>query len=457
MAAANQAVRTPTSANRLKAGASLETIEQVAAKQADAIRERMQRAKKQTQRLQDTSEQLQEAVKRGDIDQVKIIAADFQSASQDAEQNSQDLAQAMIGLTKGFKDIGIALEEVQEQSEDEKKLVTDAEALVARKESELRVAQDERVRAGTKTNFLGVRDRAVEEAKEKVNQRETELATAKAGVEAAKQLAAQRQRDRLKNMDLEHSLQRLQSITTQISTIAKERVGEIETNLESIQTGRVEMGESLKKLAIDVEAGDQNMKRVNAELSQLLEQQREQTANSPEWTTLEAQIRDKQSELAMVESDRNKAFAASQDGQRFLQMYDVQEQSQRGLLQFHQMWITTLETGVEQRSILYESHLGVIRAAGDQAAMSMVDKVATETDERLTEDAARHLSAIQGNAIDRLKAIPEQVKRLRDIKSASDLKKAAFDRDFNGLLDQFHHNWGTPAGFDDAQPPQPGA
>lgn len=435
---------------RQPGGLTLETIEKTTADRAQAVRSRMDSQKERTARLKQTAEDLQDALKSGDIDRVKILSANFKSASEDLDSNTKDLAQVMMGLGQGFKDIGIALEEVQQRSADEQKLVDDAHALLERMEGRVSAANTELATAERSFDFLGSRQRAVTAANEAIASATRQRDDAKVGITTAEQLADQRMRDRLQNMSLDQSLQRLQSITQQVIQIATERISEIETNIEAIEAGRIQTVEDLKSYTKEIEEGDSKIAAVKAAIQNLNDQQRELTENSSEWTALQGQIKEKQNELAQVEADRNKAFSLAQDGQRFLEAYAVQEASQRGLLQFHQIWISTLETGVQQRSVLYESHLGVIRAAGDQKAMGMVDAVAVETDERITNDAAKHLGAIQNQMTDKLISMPDQVRRMREITSAMAEGKAAFDQNMDKLRAIFNQNYDTPQGYDDS-------
>lgn len=435
---------------RQPGGMTLETIEQVTADRAQAVKDRMAASRDRTARLKQTAEELQEAIKNRDIDRVAILSADFKSASEGLNANTKDLAEVMMGLGQGFKDIGIALEEVQQRSADEQKLVDDANALLGQMEGRVLAANTQLATAEKSFDFLGSRQRAITAANEAIAIATRQRDDAKVGITTAEQLADQRMRDRLQNMSLDQSLSRLQSITQQVIQIASDRISEIEGNIVAIENGRIQTVEDLKSYTKDIEEGDSKIAAVKAAIQNLQDQQRELQENSSEWTNIQGQIKEKQNELAQVEADRNKSFSLAQDGQRFLEAYAVQEASQRGLLQFHQIWISTLETGVQQRSVLYESHLGVIRAAGDQKAMGMVDAVAVETDERITSDAAKHLGAIQNQMADKLSSMPDQVRRMREITSAMAEGKAAFDQKMDELRTIFNKNFDTPQGYDDS-------
>lgn len=453
-----EASRTLGAQARLRGGVSLQAVEQATDTQATLIKKRMEDDRARTARLKDTADKMQDAIKRGDINEVGILSADFQSAAAAADANSKDLAQVMMGLGNQFKDIGIVLKEVQERSADEQKLVDDAEAFVGRMEGRLAAANTQLATAeAMKLNLFGSKDKAVQAAQDAITKANTDIDNAKAAVLTANQLADQRMRDRLQNMNLEQSLQKLQSTTTQIVEIAKARIDEITANLEAIESGRIQTVEDLKAYSAKVENSDKDIADLKAELANLAGQQQEHTENTPEWTALNGQIIQKNNDLAELESARNQAFALSQDGARFLEMYKVQESAQRSLLQFHQIWITTLETGVEQRSIIYESHLGVIRATGDQQAMGLVDSVAVETDERITEDATKHLAAGRNALQEKLESLPEDIKRMRQLTAAEVQSAATFEAGLEKLRDLAAHNWNTPQGYDDRATYMPGA
>lgn len=81
----------------------------------------------------------------------------------------------------------------------------------------------------------------------------------------------------------------------------------------------------------------------------------------------------------------------------------------------------------------------------------MVDRIGVETDERITEDAAKHLSAARKGMINRMQDMPDRILRMRDIRSASAQAKAAFDDSYEQLLVDYRRNYGTSENYDDTQ------
>lgn len=425
----------------------MRAVQDTAREQASKIKERLDAGAEQTERLQDIAEKMRSAVQRGNIDEVKILTADFDTARRSFAQNTKDLAAAMMGLGEEFRSIGVTLVEAKNFEPQEQILIDDASARVARAERSLANAND--------AWFF----------------KDSRIVTARQGLEAAKiglkvdtELAETQRRMRLENMNLEQSMQQLQTITTQITEIATKRIDDITENLKAVEAGAIATGKDLETLAEEGEQLQKKLNRANNELSALHEELNGYKANSTEWTECDGRIRAKNRARDKVETEKNKTFALTQEAQRFIEMYKVQEESQRQLLSFHETWIAMLQEGSRQRSVLYKSHLGVIQAAGDQQAMSMTDAIAVETDERTTKDAAEHLQAIRGNIADRLERAPEDVRRLRAIKAADTKAQVAFEQRVNTLQDQFYKNWGTGVGYDDratyrgqepAQPAQP--
>lgn len=426
-----------------------QTIEATTSEQAKKIQTRMAEAQQQGQRLQEFASAFQEATVKGDTKRMDLITADFKAASEHAEEIRFDLASSMLALGTGFKDIGLTIDEIQKLNYQEEQIIADAKELVEQKKASLEAARLKKIQAEGKWFFRGS---AVNTAQKSIDLAKLELATAEAGIETAKQLAAKMQRERLQNASLADSLQRLQTITTEVTEISEARIGEIEANLDSVKVGRVEIIKSLTTYATQVQEGDKKIVDLKAVIANLRMQQSEMIANSPEWTDLKGQVEAKNNELAEVEAERNKAFALHQDGLRFVEMYRVQENAQLASLQFHKTWVATLRSGVEQRATIFTSHLGVVQASADQQAMDMVDQIATKTDEDITADAVAHTAAQRDAMLKKLQRYPDQIATLRELGSQEAKSQAQFWDALAELARQFSpDNYGAQPGYDDPE------
>jgi hypothetical protein len=97
---------------------------------ADRFKERSARAAEQTDKLQQLRGAWQLALQSKDIDTLKILNADFESAARESAQNTKDLSGMMFALLDGYKDIGVAIKAAEEFNTEEKKIMDDAAALV---------------------------------------------------------------------------------------------------------------------------------------------------------------------------------------------------------------------------------------------------------------------------------------------------------------------------------------
>ncbi len=421
---------------------TVEAVEAAHRRNAAQLQERNRTAQETAARVKETVDKFQAALQRGDIDQTQILAADFKSANEAGLKQTRDIAQVLMALQESSKDTGIVLKNVGERNDQEQAVIDAAVAVQAAKEAELRAANDELAKAKN----AWFKDRAEAAAKDAIAKAETGLAIAKEAVTTATQMAEKMKRDRLVNMSLDKSIAQLSEITQQVVALARDRIADIEGNLGAVKAGREEIAENLKQYALDAEARKAEVLEKTAAIKNLEDQHAEQQENSSEWMDLKAKIEAERSELTRLEAAHNKSFTLLNDGQRFLQMYHVQETAQREALGFHEIWIATLESGERERSILYTSHLGIVKAAGDQQMLSDVDAVATQNDEDITLLSSRHLAAMRNSTLKRGQALPGQIKRLTQISEADSMSKASFNDGMEKLARQFQELYGETAG-----------
>lgn len=425
----------------------VQSVQKKQAVEANRFKERSATAHEQTEKLKDIRSRWQEALEHKDIDTLKILNADFESASRDSAANSKDLSQMMFALLEGYKDIGVVIKSAEEFNESEIKLTQDADALLAQAKGKLVQAQ------GKQWNLFGMRDNAIAAATNDINTAETSLTM-------AKQQAEMMRRERLNNMDLSQSMALQQGITQELTEIAQARITEIETNLTAVKENVTATMDGISTDTTALEKFDQDLTQANAELASLNEEMISYKENSSEWQECRSRILVKTRQRDDIEAERNATFMRAQEGQRFIEFNKIEEQGQVQLLAQHKNWISLLQMGSQQRDILYEVHLGLVRGAADQEAMSMIDKVGTETDERMATDASKKAQAMRKNTLDRLASMPEKVRRLRSITETEIQNQADFERQFAEQIEEFHRNFGTAAGYDDraahrsAQPAQ---
>ena len=426
-----------TSLNSAPAGRiDMRSVQQRQQAGASRFKERSAKAAEQTEKLAKIGDAWKQALETKDIDTLKILNADFESATRESAQNAKDLSSMMFALLDGYKDIGITIKAAEDFSVDEKKITADAAALVEEAKGKLVQAQAMQI------NLFGRRDNAIAKAK-------IAIEVAEAAVKTATQQAEAQRRSRLNNMDLSQSMQLQQAITAELTEVAQARIAEIEANLTSVQNNVTSTMDGIKTDTAAMEQFDRNLVQANAELGTLNEELASYTDNSSEWQECRERIINKTRERDNIEADRNAVFMRTQEGQRFIEFNKMEEQGQIQLLAQHKNWISLLQMGAQQRDILYEVHLGLVRGAADQEAMARIDQVATETDERMVTDAAMKTQAMRQNTLERLNRIPEQVRRLRQVTEAETTSQVAFEKAFAARIEEFHKNFGSGDGYDD--------
>lgn len=404
--------------------------------QAEQLKVRSAKSVEQAEKLKDIRNAWQEAINTNDIDQLKILNADFSAASQEAAKNRGDLSAMMISLLDGYKDIGISIAAANELNADEKKMVTDAEALLESAKGKLPQAQ------AIQYNFLGRRDKAIAAAKNAIEVAEAAVATAKS------QTASMR-RTRLNDMNMTSSLQLQQAVAQELTTKAQENIATIEADLDAVQQN---VSATMDRIKIDtktMEDLDTQLKQANGELGTLNEELTSYTENSSEWQDCRDRIVKKTRERDDLETQRNSAFLAAQEGQKFLEFNRQEEQGQATLLAQHKQWITIMQMGSEQRDVLYEKHMRFVQGSADVEGLSMADQIATETDKRLATETAMQTQAMRKNMLDRLGRMPGEVKAMRSIREADVKGQVEYEKRFISMIEEFHKNFGTDAGYDD--------
>lgn len=402
----------------------------------DRFKERSAKAAAQTQKLSEMRGAWQKALETKDLDTLKILNADFQSATRASAQNTKDLSSMMFALLDGYKEIGISIKAAEDFTTSEQSIMSSAQALVVQARGSLVQAQ------AKQWNIFGMRDKAIAIA-------QSSIETAEGAVKTAKQQAELMRRDRLNTMDMKQSMQLQQAITQELTAVAQERIAEIESNLTSVQQNVTDTMDGIKTDTLEMEGLDEKLAQANGEIRTLNDELVSYIENSSEWQDCRDRVLKKTRERDNTEAQRNAAFMRTQEGQRFIEFNRMEEQGQVQLLAQHTNWISLLQMGTKQRDILYEVHLGLVRGAADQQAMSMIDEVATQTDEHMVGDAAMKTQAMREATLRRLEGLPDQVRRLRAITSTENKNQVEFERKFAAQIEEFHANFGSTAGYDD--------
>lgn len=425
---------------RLKQGAAgrmdVKDVLDRSAQTANRFKERTAKARDQTDRMKGIREEMAEAIVAKDIDKMKILNATFAEARADYQKNSRDLSAVMGGLLTGYQDIGVALKAAEQFTADEQKLIDNASALVEESKRKLGHAENDWY------ILPGGKKRAVKAANEAI-------ATAENGVVTATQMAEALRRERLNNMSIQQSMQLQQGITQELTELAQDRIAGIQENLEEIQVNTDILADQLKTEAKKLEDLDKALEQANAELHTLQEELAGYAQNSSEWQACRDRIRLKERERNHVESDRNATFLRNEQAQVFIESSKIQEDGQRELLAQHKNWIAILQLGAQQRDVQYGVYLDLLKDNADQEAMSRVDEISSETDERVAENTAQIVQSMRDNTMKWMDRAPKRLDNMRKIVGANVEGQAAFEAEVNRRIDEFKKS--LHIGYDDRE------
>ena len=413
------------------------------------MKARSEKAKENAEHLKAVTNELQKALNRGDVDRAGILAADFESARRSVSETTKDLAQVMVALGQQYKEIGIEIDALKSFTSEEQKLIDDANRMLPPVEAELHLAQTGLNEAERKSfNLFGSRDRAITRAKERLETATERIQTAHAGIRAAQELAAQKQRERLINADLNTSMQRIQLCTQNAIDNALSRIGSIEEDVEGVKAALAEGTKNVEVLTSKIEELDKTFEGFESQLRNLREQLNETQKGTEEYAQMESEITRVTQERDEAQNERTKNFMILQEQERFIASYKLHVAGQQQFLAHHHAWVATLEMGVKERNVLFDSQIGAMQAIADQQAMKTVDDIASSTDERFATEMAKMVAAGQDALLKRVKRAPEDLKKLREIVSASTERRAQFENDLDTVLDEFKQNYGVDPNYD---------
>jgi hypothetical protein len=250
-------------------------------------------------------------------------------------------------------------------------------------------------------------------------------------------------------MTIQQSMQLQQGITQELTQIAQDRIAGIEQNLSEIQLNTDTLADQLKVDTKTLEDREAELKTANSILATLNEELTGYAENSSQWQECRDRIRLKTRERDDIESDRNATFLRNEQAQVFIESSRIQEDGQRELLAQHKNWIAILQLGAQQRDIQYGVYLDLLRDSADQEAMSRVDEVSSETDERVAENSSELLQGMRNNTKEWMKRAPGRLDNMRKIVGANIEGQADFEQEVARRIEEFQKS--LKAGYDDRQ------
>lgn len=423
MATANQ--RTASSAFT-----SVTDVKELKGEQVQMLNRQFEENQASIKKMREMSASFTDAAKAKNVDQMRIIMADFATVSETASRGAQNLATKVAELEKGFENSELEIAALKAYDDEEQSMIDAAANLERDCAQGVENAISEL--AAAKNAFFMWRKKSVSTAQFALQKAEAEFAVAKAGVVTAKQNADQMKDLRLANASIEDTLQRIQESMERIIQRSQEYVDGTQQSIDETTQTRKDILESLKNYAIELEKGDEKIASLKAAIQLKAAEQDEVTATSSEWTQLESDKEALQNQLKDAEAERNLAFAAQQEGLRMIEVLRAEEQFHRTSLETLAIWIYLTSKRVETHSKVTRSHVIGVKSTAYQKNMSAVDKVVLETAEFLVEDAVTRAAALRNDLLESLGALPKQTSLLREFGEAN---KRSSDRFEAGLDD----------------------
>jgi hypothetical protein len=334
-----------------------------------------------------------------------IIDSNFETLNNDVKESEQDLQELMLHLRSMLDNAGGEFSKLQELNDDELKLVEKAKAELSDAESALRRAEG----MSNAWNILfGYKNSKVKNTKAEIQKEISELKTAEAD-------ANKSYRDRLRNADMEDSLQRIISQVQGMVGIIEVMVEDTDVQIQALKNRKElafgtkeKAAEVMKARKADLETLEDTLKREELALSEFQN-------NSPEYTAQEKKIADLREQRAELKGKYNIALGIFQSKERFVEQIVVHLEAQTVTKNNLKQLIGQLKSDTEERVTTYESGLQLIQAASAQEAASIYEDAGAKTDQKITEIAAKVLVGSEKDRIERIKKHPNRMTELHGV------------------------------------------
>ncbi len=361
-----------------------------------------------------------------------IVNANFDTLNGDVEETEKDLQELMLHLRAMLDSCGGEFAKLQELNPEEEQLIENAKTALAKAETDLKDAEG----MSNAWNILfGLKNRRVASGKDK-------HAQAEATVKQSEEEANRRYRERLKNADIDSSLNRIISQVQGMVGIVEDMIGEVEVQIEALKNRKELAFETKQKAAKVMEDRQSELEEIEAKLK-LAEQELDEMENgSPEHTAHQKKIADIRELRAEVKGKYNVALGIFQSKERFVDQIVVHLEAQTTTKNNLKQLIGQLRSDTEERVTTYESGLQLIQSATAQEAASIYEDAGTKTDQLITEIAAKVFVSSEQDRIDRIKKHPKRMSELHKVLVAMAQATAAYKEKDAELMKQHQEKYG---------------
>lgn len=361
-----------------------------------------------------------------------IVNANFDSLNGDVEETEKDLQELMLHLRAMLDSCGGEFAKLQELNAEETQLIEAAKAALANAGTDLKDAE---AMSNAWNILFGMKNRRVASSKEKLGEME-------AALKASEEEANKRYRDRLKNADIDSSLNRIISQVQGMIGIVEEMIVDVEVQIDALKNRKELAFETKQKAAKVMEDRQKDLEDVEGKLK-IAEQELEELENgSPEHTAHQKKIADIRELRAELKGKYNVALGIFQSKERFVDQIVVHLEAQTTTKNNLKQLIGQLRSDTEERVTTYESGLQLIQSATAQEAASIYEDAGTKTDQLITEIAAKTFAASERDRIERIKKHPKRMSELHKVLVAMAQATAKYKEEDAELMKKHQEKYG---------------
>ncbi|MCI5149361.1 MAG: hypothetical protein D3916_08235, partial [Candidatus Electrothrix sp. MAN1_4] len=354
-------------------------------------------------------EKEQEAIAKIDDDQERlkreaILTSKLENLRQTIQSDEKDMAKAVYGMKVLIDGMDKEFQSLVEDSEEEKKLVSDAQTAF---EQAKKVFEE----ANAYTGFLGLgwgKESKVKAAEENMRDAEHLMVNSTRKAETMK-------RERLMSADIEHTLNIIQVMGQKTIDIMTERTSSIRSQLETIKARKErafeiknEASSRATKLVETVEQMESELHNEELAIDSFETGTAEHTAQLAKVSKLRSTLQEERGKLKVVQ-------AVLDEKTKSIQEHESHQEAQQKLLSNHQMWIATLKSKLQEDLVKDQSYLEMLKAAADQEIAQNVDTMTDEKNARQMENVAKIIVASDNAYIEKMKLTPDQIRRRANV------------------------------------------
>lgn len=348
---------------------------------------------------------------------VRVLNQTLEQLREEAAQEEQDLAQAVLGLNAKIESLGAEYQVLNQPAANELAVVTRAEDRLRAAKTAVPNREMELARiAGMWFEFR--RSKARAKLEETIKIAEAAVQAAEAGVTEAQAESKRMQRLRLMKAKMDASLQEFTLRVAKTVEIMQRRVDIVKGEIASVQTRKKQSFEVKERAARVVEEMDQKLNHAEAELKEEEEKLVGLLNGTDEHAHQTQIVSDKRAQVEELRGRRNTAHVLFQSKERFSAELEIHERTQMKLRDNLTMWITLLRSDTEARVTTFKSRLEAMKAMSDQDIAKDLDKLGVAIDKSTAEYMAQAGAVSDRIRVERMEKHPQIVRKIMEIAAA---------------------------------------